>query len=541
MSEKASRSPLWSAVGLLRGRPALILAAGVLIGVLADASAVGLLGASGWFVVSCAVAGAERGSSFSYVTPSGVVRSLALARIATRYLQRLLVHSATLAWLVRLRVRLFDDLAALPLPLLARRRRGEALDSAMRDVDTLDGWVATAVAPFLTTGVVAVAGVVVVAQVAPGMAVVLAVGELVVAAVAITGGLRTPDPAAARTAARDDVIATVEAMPELISLGAADIARQRTRGLLDDFARESTSRAARIATLAARTDILTGAWLLVMILVGRFGPGAPDAADLALAVLVGAGSLQLVEAFRDSAIATAEARSAARRLRPHDGPGTGTGTARHPETLTHTVSGDLRADRMPLTADGRTQDVRVRPGAALVLSGRSGSGKTTLLRRLAGESETPVPVTVDGVNLPHLAPGLVVHVSHDEPLLAGTVVDNLRLGAPSLTREAARTLLDDLGLDGVALDDTVGTGGTRVVSGGEQRRLGIARALAAHPRVLILDEPTDGLDAETARTVLSVIRSRLPDAALLAAIHDRDLPAVPWADSEWLTLDPVRR
>ncbi|GAA1482701.1 amino acid ABC transporter ATP-binding/permease protein [Gordonia sinesedis] len=534
---------MWRALRLLRGRPALILAAGVLVGVIADASAVGLLGASGWFVVSCALAGAQRGSTFSYVTPSAVVRSLALIRIVARYGQRLLVHSATLAWLVRLRVRLFRDLAGLPLPVLAGHRRGAALDRAMRDVDTLDGWVATGIAPFVTTTAVAVGGVIVVAAVAPATGVVLAIGVVAVAVVAIVGGARVPDPATARIAARSQVVAVTEAMPELISLGAADVARTTSTRLLDDFEDETATRVELTARIAARTDVLSGLCLLAMIVVGLQSPGAgsgaPDIAELALVVLVGAGTLQLVEALRDCAIATGEARNAARRLQPDSPTAPVDGQRRH-----RPDRGDLVDVAAPL-ADGRTIDLSVPGGAALVLSGRSGSGKTTLLRRLAGESSSDAadsgdPITVGGHRIADLAPGVVVYVSHDEPLLAGTVGDNLRLGAPKLTDGQARALLDDLGLADVALDETVGAGGSRVLSGGEQRRLGLARALAASPMVLIADEPTDGLDADTARKVLTVIRSRLPDAALVAAVHDRDLPAVGWADTRWVSLDPVR-
>ena len=83
-----------------------------------------------------------------------------------------------------------------------------------------------------------------------------------------------------------------------------------------------------------------------------------------------------------------------------------------------------------------------------------------------------------------------------------------------------RRLLDDAGLGELTPDTAVGHGG-RALSGGEVRRLAVLRALVARPRLLLLDEPTEGLDASTAQRMLGLIREELPHATVIAAIHDR--------------------
>ncbi len=114
----------------------------------------------------------------------------------------------------------------------------------------------------------------------------------------------------------------------------------------------------------------------------------------------------------------------------------------------------------------------------------------------------------------------VVLVAADEPLFRGTVAENLRLGDTDLDDDEMRRLLGEVGLGELTPDTAVGHGG-RAMSGGEVRRLAVLRALVARPRLLLLDEPTEGLDASTAQRMLDLIREERPHAPVIAAIHDR--------------------
>jgi ATP-binding cassette subfamily C protein CydC len=161
----------------------------------------------------------------------------------------------------------------------------------------------------------------------------------------------------------------------------------------------------------------------------------------------------------------------------------------------------------------RRIDVEIAAGHTLVVTGESGSGKTTLLNAIAAA------VRAEGT-------ASVAAVLPDDYVFTGTVADNIRLADPAATDADLKGLLADLLLGDLEPNTMVGVGG-RELSGGEQRRLHIARALATQPDVLLVDEPTTGLDTNTATHVLTAMRRRLPYAVVVLAMHER--PADPQA------------
>jgi ATP-binding cassette subfamily C protein CydD len=195
------------------------------------------------------------------------------------------------------------------------------------------------------------------------------------------------------------------------------------------------------------------------------------------------------------------------------------------------------------------------PGSWIAVAGPSGAGKTTLLSLIAGV-RTPTRGTVrwlttTGAAPPRVGgcawigqqtvllpgsltdtlltaiatllrqqptPAVVSAVPADDYLFTGTVASNFRLADPEITEADIRRRLAEVALDHLDPQTPVGVGG-RTLSGGEQRRLHIVRALATHPDVLLIDEPTTGLDSSTATTVLTAVRRRLPHAVHVMAMH----------------------
>ncbi len=112
----------------------------------------------------------------------------------------------------------------------------------------------------------------------------------------------------------------------------------------------------------------------------------------------------------------------------------------------------------------------------------------------------------------------------DDYLFTGTIAENMRLADPDVTDAAIERVLEEMQLDDFAGTTPIGVGG-RNTSGGEQTRLRIARGLLANPDVLLIDEPTAGLDDSTARAVLTALRERMRHGVLILAIHTaEDLP-----------------
>jgi ATP-binding cassette, subfamily C, bacterial CydC len=496
---------------LLAWQPAAVLLAGLALALLAEVASIGLIGLSGWFVVTCYVSGITPLSTFSYLAPSGGVRSFAIARIGGRYSERLVTHSATLRWLTRIRVRMFQNVAAAGVGRLRQLSTGQALDRAMSDADTLDAVLIRAVLPWFVTGAGVIAGTGVISAVSGPAGIAFAAGALATTAIALNAGQRqrggSASVATARGAARADIIAAVDSWEEMVSLGAVDRLRATAASRLASFeaAQAAATRSQSLVKLV--TDggaAITAGAVLAAATLARPAVSAPDAL---LIVLLAAGLLELMAALPAVARAVRDGAAAATRLDAF-----GAGSA------------------VPGPASAAITPVQLKPAGVVIVSGRSGSGKTTLLRAIADQH---------GPGSPAWTSGRAVFVAHDDYLFAGSVADNLRLADPGLTTGQIDELLAsmDLTARGISARTAVGAGG-RQLSGGERRRLCLARAIASQPELLVLDEPTEGVDLPTGQVVLTRLRALLPGTTIVAAIHDKDLAvAAAFGDIERVSLD----
>lgn len=180
--------------------------------------------------------------------------------------------------------------------------------------------------------------------------------------------------------------------------------------------------------------------------------------------------------------------------------------------------------------------LHVEPGARLALVGPSGSGKSTLLDALVGWL-TPESGGID------IAPGTRIALAGQRPwLFHGSIADNLRIGAPDASdaelAEAARvaqvTRFVSQLPDG--MDTMIGERGFGL-SGGEARRVALARALLMRPQLLLLDEPTAFLDPETEADLLAALDAHLRDCTVIVATHSD--PVMAWAGTQWRVTAPV--
>ncbi|MCW2631147.1 MAG: CydC: thiol reductant exporter, CydC subunit [Pseudonocardia sp.] len=539
--------PLRRCLRLLAWRPAAVLAGGIALAVVAEASSVGLLGLSGWFIASCYLSGLNPLSTFSYLAPSGGVRSFALGRIGGRYAERLVTHAATLRWLTRLRAQMFLDAAAAGPGRLRRLRSGEALDRAMSDADTVDRALIRTVVPICVAVVGVLAGTAVISVVSTTAGETFLAASVLTTVVALSADGRRERHAAmagSRGAARSEVIASVDAWEEMVSLGAVQQLQASSSAALD-LMRNIEAGAARARSHARLfVDCCVGASLAAVLAVCALSEPQLSVPDTALILLLAAGVLELLAALPTAARSARDAMDAAARitaLAPH------TPVSAAGDACVSPASGGLpiQVRRLalaprPSSGVGRL-DLDIGAGQLLVVSGRSGSGKTTLLRVLAGELTPTMGSALIGGHPPHAyAPGEIVFVAHDDYLFTGSVRDNMRLADPAVSAERIEEILLATGLThrGIDAATPVGMGG-RPLSGGERRRLCLARAIVKHPRVLLLDEPTEGVDESTARFVLRRLRESLPAATIVAAIHDRDLDGVVPNFVARLSLDQV--
>jgi ATP-binding cassette subfamily C protein CydC len=499
-------------------RNVLLSVTGLVLAVLAAACSVGLVGLSGWFIASSAMAGAGVYSTFSYLGPSGGVRAFALGSIAASYASRVVLHSAALRKISGARLAFYNH--AVAQPAAHGTWSGQSLDRVMADADTKGMALIQATAPIVVAAAMSAAGCLVIGVAGyPLIAVAVAVASAACTGLAFAASRHTDAEGRARGALRAELVSAVEAWPEMASLGAVGQLAQRTLQRVSAFEDSQFRQAATQARTTGAARAITAAALLLTVSLAA-GAGAPVASLVFLALLT-TGVMGNAERLVAAAQALALSRQAGARLDSagNDAPAR---DVRLPGPADGTV---FRAayDRRALTVAGYclpstpTRDARhvsftVAAGETLVITGASGSGKTTLLNAIAAALREP-----GDRNLP----GVVTAVLADDYLFTGTVATNIRLANPAATDDDIKGLLTAMLLDhaGLGPGTRTGTGG-RELSGGEQRRLHIARALATRPGVLLLDEPTTGLDTRTSSIVLKAVRSRLPQAVLILAIHE---------------------
>jgi ATP-binding cassette subfamily C protein CydCD len=188
-----------------------------------------------------------------------------------------------------------------------------------------------------------------------------------------------------------------------------------------------------------------------------------------------------------------------------------------------TVRHDGRSDPAP---HGAT--LTIVPGRITVLAGPSGCGKSTLLSVLLGFTRPD-----SGTVSPRCPREAIAWLPQDPVLFAGTVAANIALAAPAAPAAAIERAAREAALGGVPLDRTLGERGAGL-SAGQRRRVALARALLARRPVLLLDEPTAGLDEGTEQRILATLREQArAGRALLVVSHH---PAVLAAADEIVTI-----
>jgi ATP-binding cassette subfamily C protein CydC len=538
--------PLLTALRLIWSAAPWAMTRGAVLSVVVLVMGAALLGLSGWFITATGLAGlAGIGIAFDVFRPSAGIRLLALGRAGARYAERLLTHDATLQALAALRVDLLRRYAALPYGAVQRLRSSLALNRITTDVDALDGLVLRLVLP-LAAGLAthALAFVVLRWLTDPALALTILAGYVLgAAAILVRLGFRSfvPSEASERAsqALKRSTVDLLRGQTDIAMHGGMGAALDRVASL-DGEARSALAaldRADREAGIALGVlgSALCGA---VLLLAGHLVESGLDPALAALAFFVTLALGETLAPLRRGVAEIGRMRDSAARVMGEQAP---LPDAPRPDGSADGVG--LRVAGLGYTRPGAAAPLlegvsfSVGPGETVALTGPSGRGKSTLLAIIAGllpPGEGDVSLAGRAVqDWPEAAlRGRLTLLPQRSALIAGTVFENLALARASLSEDEAWDALAAAGLDDTVrarggLGARLGEGG-RGLSGGEARRLALARVLLRRPDILLLDEPTEGLDDARARRVLAGIRAFLPDAAILTASHRQ--AETDWAD-----------
>jgi ATP-binding cassette subfamily C protein CydC len=511
-------------LALWRGR-APWLAAGLVVSLAALACGVALMAASGTLIATAAAAG-------TLVAPVAL-RALGGGRVVLRYLERLVTHAATFRALADLRVWFFRHLARTAAGGLGFRQAGDVLARLVGDVEALDGLYLRIVVPLAGAVLLLPVLLVAIGRHAAGLAVAVAalfalaallLPWLAARAAAESGGRLAAASSALRIAALD----ALTGLREVRAFGAEG------RMIAAVQARESALLSAQ-HDLARRTALAgAGAFLCgqaavfaVLLAAGTNPVGAIAAAFLVTAAFEAVGGLPRAGALAGHAAAAArrvlEAAEAPVAVPDPPNP------APLPERFTlrfEAIHFRWASDRAAVF-DGLTLEIPEATRVAVL--GPSGAGKSTLaamaLKVVAPQQGC---VRLGGVDLASLTAAKVharfAWLSQATHLFDDTIRANLLLARPDADDQALWQALDAARIGDVVralpdrLDSWVGEGGTQF-SGGQGRRLALARTLLSEAPILVLDEPCAGLDAETERAFLATLNEAAEGRTLLLIAH----------------------
>ena len=491
-----------------------MLLLGIVLAIVTLLASIGLLTLSGWFLSASAVVGVAGIYSFNYMLPAAGVRGAAIIRTAGRYFERLVSHDATFRVLQHLRVFTFSKLLPLSPAGLARFRQGELLNRVVADVDTLDHLYLRVISPL-------VGALVVIVVVTCGLSLLdvtlaLTLGGIMLVTLLVMPPLfyRAGKPAGEsmtqlRGQYRQQLTAWLQGQAELMVFNASD--RYRAQMEKTELSwQEAQRRQAELTALSQALMLLIGGiavvamlWLASDGVGGNSQPGALIALFVFCALAAFEALAPVTGAFQHLGQVIASALRISQITDQQPEVSFVEGEACKPAQVA--LAFRQVTFRYPQQSSPALENIslQIAAGEHIAILGRTGCGKSTLLQYFTlRQSMSVVPQRV------HLFSATL----RDNLLLAAPEADDTLLCA-TLEKVGLEKLLEDGGLNG-----WLGEGG-RQLSGGELRRLAIARALLHDAPLMLLDEPTEGLDAATESQILHLLAEVLREKTVLMVTH----------------------
>ena len=529
---------LWPFLALYR-RHWILLTLGILLSVITLLASIGLLTLSGWFLAGTAIAGIPSAQTFNYLLPAAGVRGAAIARTVARYAERLVSHDATFRVLAHLRVFAFRRILPLTPGAIARFRQGELLNRLVADVETLDHLYLRVIAPII-------AALVIILTLTFGL------GWLDTQLAATLGGIMMTlllllplffyqagkplghELTLLRGQYRSLLISALQGQADISIFGAQARFREQLAAIESRWQTQQKKQAG--LTGLAQAIMIAASGLTTTLILWMAASRTWDYPQpMALIALFVFCTLAAFEALGPVTVAfqhLGQVIAAAGRIAQLVG--------QKPE-VTFPAAGpsaqeevDVEFRQVHFTYPGQAQPVlsdinlRLRAGEHVALLGKTGCGKSSLLQlvtRAWDVSSGEILLNrqrLDAYDEATLR-RLMAVVPQRIHVFSHTLRENLRIGQASACDAELVAVLTQVGLDNLleneqGLNAWLGEGG-RPLSGGEQRRLGIARALLHDAPLLLLDEPTEGLDAQTEQQILALLNQVGQRKTLLLITH----------------------
>jgi ATP-binding cassette, subfamily C, bacterial CydC len=509
--------------------------AGLLLSILTLFASVFLLSLSGWFLASTAFVGVAGLYSFNYMLPAAGVRAAAIARTASRYMERLVDHNTTFKILAYLRTLAFRKILPLSANQLAHYQRADLLNRFIVDIDALDHLYLKLFAPIVTAlvtiGILFIGLATINLPIALIITIILTTTLLVVPVIFYQVGEQLGKTLAKQQSEyRTLLINYLQGQAELTLFNAQLRYRTQLDELESDWLynqqRQSTLMALSSALVLLIAGFLT---LLVLWLITQYTLSPL----VALFVFVSLASAEILMPIPGAFIFLGQVLSSATRT---------TAIFNQTPDIKFVPKGrtiDLNVAKLQFKQINFTYpnqpfavltdfSLTVEHGEHIGIIGKTGCGKSTLLS-LINRIWQPQSgnIYINNVELNQLDEKTlrqtIAMVPQVITIFSDTLKQNLLIGNQQATEQQLIDVLHQVELDKLlatdqGLDLLIGQGG-RTLSGGEIRRIGIARALLHNSPLILMDEPTESLDRQTEQQIIQLIKKTCKDKTLLMVTH----------------------
>lgn len=514
------------------------LSLGMLLAFLTVAASIGLLTLSGWFLSAAAVAGLTIArETFNYMLPGAFVRGFAMGRTAGRWGERVVSHNATFKLLTDLRVFFFSKLAPLIPGRVSNLRDADLLNRLVADIDAMDHVYLRLVSP-MVVGILGISGLTALLcwfdrELGLTLGSILLILVLSWPVLFYKLGKRNGSELTQNKA--DLRIATLDWLQGYSELTLFGAEQRYRKAILDTQQRLLKNQFfnAHFAGLAQALLMLANGWTIVLMLWLAADGVAGNTPDpmIALVVFATMASVELLMPIAGAFQHLGQTLTSARRLNDI--------TLAEPEVqfnqqnVEHSQEYSIEYKGMSFRYPDSDVDVvkdidlHIPARHRVAVVGQTGSGKSTLLQLLNRYWDVQQgEIQIAGQPIKEWSESqlrqAISVVSQRVDILNGSLRDNLLMAAPdsddaklssTLTKVGLEKLLDETGLD-----TWLGDGG-RQLSGGEKRRIGIARALLHNAPILLLDEPTEGLDKQTEQQIMQLFDEHFVGKTVLFITH----------------------
>lgn len=518
-------------------RHSMLICLGILLAIITLLASIGLLVLSGWFLSAAALAKLVEGFTFNDILPSVGVRVAAIILTVGRYAERVISHDATFRVLSHLRVFTFNKILPLSPGGLARFRQAELLNCLVADIDTMDHLYLRVISPLTSAAVVIL--VVTYGLSWLNLSLALILGGVVLLLLLLmppvfyhTGKPIGKQLSKLRSQYRIELTSWLQGQAELQIFGSVNEFRNRLN-VIEHHWQHYQWQQVSLGGLAQAFIILASGLTLILLL--WLATGISNNSQLSASIVLFVFStlsvfeamIPVVVSFQHLGYIIASARRIKKIIDhqpevifPVVGPAAIDQAELILEQLTFTYPGQL----FPVLSN---LSLKVVAGEHIALLGRAGCGKSTLLQLLTRAwNADNGKIFLNGQLLQKYDEStlrkMTSVVSQRVHIFSNTLRENLLLAEPSANDTRLAEVLQLVGLinllENEGLCAWLGDGG-RQLSGGEQRRLGIARALLHSAPLLLLDEPTEGLDAKTEQQILELLRHYCQDKTLIMVTH----------------------